>query len=162
YVEPYLGYGSIQQYTTGANFHYNSLQSQFRKEFRGEKFSAGSLNVAFTWESGMSDANAYNYTPMDSYNLRRDWGPSSNNRKVILVPSWVYPIPFWLNGGSWYKQAFGGWQVNGVAQIQSGLPVNITISPDSANCSNCVNQRPNLIGDPYANLTGNMVFNPAA
>jgi hypothetical protein len=161
YIRPYLGYGTIQEYTTGANYHYNSLQSQFRKEFRGGRFNAGSLNVAFTWESAMTDANAYNTTSMDAYNLRRDYGPSSNNRKVILVPSWVYPIPFWLGGGSWYKQALGGWQVNGVAQIQSGLPVNPTISPDTAGIING-NQRPNLVGDPYANLSGNLKINPYA
>jgi hypothetical protein len=157
YIRPYLGYGTIQEYTTGANYHYNSLQSQFRQSFK----HGGSVNVAFTWESAMTDANAFNTTAMDAYDLKRDWGPSSNNRKVILVPSWVYPIPFWLGGGTWYKQAFGGWQVNGVAQIQSGLNVNPTISGDVAGIING-NQRPNLIGDPYANLSGNLKINPYA
>ena len=157
YIRPYLGYGTIQEYTTGANYHYNSLQTQFTQQYR----HGGSVSVAFTWASAMTDSNSYSYTPMDSYNLRGDWGPSSYNRKFVLVPNWVYPIPFWLGGGSWYKQAFGGWQVNGVAQIQSGLPINPTISPDRAGIING-NQRPDLIGDPYANVSGNQIINPYA
>jgi hypothetical protein len=75
----------------------------------------------------------------------------------------VYPLPFWLGGGRWYKEAFGGWQVNGLAQIQSGLPVNITISGDQAGTGD-TNQRPNVIGDPYtgAIVGGSQILNPAA
>src|SRR3954470_6237170 len=61
------------------------------------------------------------------------------------------------------KQAFGGWQVNGTAQIQSGLPVNPTISNDQAGTGSS-NQRPLLIGDPYSggNVGGNQVLNTFA
>ena len=48
-----------------------------------------------------------------------------------------------------------------MAQIQSGVPINPNIAPDSANCS-CGNQRPNFVGDPYANLSGNQIINPNA
>ena len=89
---------------------------------------------------------------MDSYNLRGDYGTSSYSRKFVLVPSWVYPIPFWRGGGTWYKQAFGGWQVNGVAQLQSGLPLNPLISGEQAGTGDG-NQRPNLVGDPYSGNT---------
>jgi len=33
-LRPYLGYGAIQEYNTGANFIYNSLQTQFSKQFK--------------------------------------------------------------------------------------------------------------------------------
>ncbi len=158
-LRPYLGYGTIQEYNTGANFVYNSLQSQFRKQFRG----VGILNASFTWSSGRTDANNFAYQPEDSYNLRGDWGNSSYNRKKIFSGSWVYPLPFWLGGGRWYKQMFGGWQVNGVAQVQSGLPVNITISADQAGTGDG-GQRPNLVGDPYSGggVGGSQILNPQA
>jgi len=158
-LRPYLGYGTIQEYNTGANFIYNSLQSQFRKQFRG----AGILNASFTWSSARTDANNYAYQPMDSYNLRGDWGNSNYNRKKVFSGSWVYPLPFWLGGGRWYKQAFGGWQFNGLAQIQTGLPVNITISADQAGTGDG-SQRPNLVGDPYSGggVGGAQILNPQA
>ena len=144
-LRPYKGFSNIFEFNTGANFFYSSLQAQLQKRFG--KF--GSLNTAFTWAKARTDANAYNYQPEDSYNLRADWAASSYNRKFVLVPSWVYPLPWWQGGGTWYKQAFGGWQINGVAQFQSGLPVNPVISTDQAGTGSG-NQRPVLVGDPYA------------
>ena len=158
-LRPYAGYAVIQQYNSGANFIYSSLQSQFRQQFS----KGGSLSVAFTWAKGRTDANSYNYQPMDSYNLRGDWGTSSYSRSKVLVTSWVYPIPFWREGNTWYKQILGGWQVNGVAQMQTGLPVNLTISPDQAGTGDG-NQRPQLVGNPYAggNVGGSQILNPTA
>ena len=79
-LRPYPGYADIYQYNTGANFIYHSLQVQVKKDFA----SGGLLNLAYTYSKGRTDANAYNYQPMDSYNLRRDWGPSSYNRGQYL------------------------------------------------------------------------------
>ncbi len=158
-LRPYLGYGNIYEFNTGGNFVYNSLQAQFRKTFTG----AGIINVAYTWGKGRTDANAYNYQPEDSYNLRGDWGTSSYSRTHVLVTSYVYPLPFWLHGGTWYKQLLGGWQMNGTVQMQSGLPVNITISPDQAGTGDG-GQRPNLVGNPYSGggVGGSQIFNPQA
>ena len=145
-LRPYRGYGNIYEFNTGANFTYHSFQSQFRKQFTG----AGIINLAFTFAKGRTDANSYNSQPMDSYNLRGDWGPSSYGRDKVFVASYVYPIPFWQKDRStWYKKGFGGWQVSGVTQIQSGLPVNPTISPDRAGTGDG-SQRPNIVGDPYS------------
>src|SRR6185312_2136989 len=70
-LRPYLGYADIYQYTTGANFIYNSLQVQLKKQMT----NGGLINVSYTWSKGRTDAPSYNYQPMDSYNLRGDWGP---------------------------------------------------------------------------------------
>ena len=145
-LRPYLGYGNIFQFNTGANFIYNSLQSQFRKQFPG----AGIISLAFTWAKGRTDAPSYNYQPEDSYNLRNDWGTSNYSRNKVFVASYVYPVPFWQkNRNTWYKKGLGGWQLSGVTQLQSGLPVNPTISGDRAGTGSG-SQRPNVVGDPYS------------
>ncbi|HSU31515.1 MAG TPA: carboxypeptidase regulatory-like domain-containing protein [Bryobacteraceae bacterium] len=157
-LRPYIGYGDIYQYNTGANFIYNSLQVQFRKQF-----SQGSLiNIAYTWSKARTDANAFNYQPQDSYNLRGDWGPASYNRNHIFVASYVYPLPFWLNGSNWYQKALGGWQVSGVTTIQTGLPFNVTIQPDQAGIGLSGSQRPNLVGDALQTPSRRQYLNPAA
>jgi hypothetical protein len=163
YARPYPGYGNIQEYDTGANFIYNSLQSQFNKRTA----HAGIISGAFTWAKGRTDANSFSYQPEDSHNLRGDWGPSNYSRKFVLTTSWVYPMPFWHGGGRWYKQAFGGWQINGTGLFQSGLPVNITDSntglPGVATDVGS-GLRPDLIGDPYSGpaINGFQILNPAA
>jgi hypothetical protein len=155
-LRPYLGYADIYEYMTGANFIYNSLQVQFKKQMSG----GGMFNVAYTWSKARTDANGYNYQPMDSYNLRGDWGPSSYNRNHIMAISYVYPLPFWKEGREWYKVAFGGWQVSGVTTLQTGLPFNVTIPTDTAG-TGISNQRPNVIGD-WHGPTRTQFLTPAA
>jgi len=142
-LRPYLGYTNIYEYTTDAIFNYNSLQAQLRKRFT----HGGSLNLAYTWSRGLTDANSFNYTPQDSYNVMNDYGPSSYNRGQIFVASYVYPLPFWLQGRNWYQKALGGWQISGVDKIQSGLPINITMSNDVAGTGTAGSQRPDRVLD---------------
>jgi hypothetical protein len=162
-TRPYLGYGNIQEYDTGANFIYSSLQTLLTRRTA----HAGILSVAFTWAKGRTDANSYNYQPEDSHNLRADWGISNYSRNKVLTTSWVYPLPFWHGGGAWYRQAFGGWQLNGTGLFQTGLPINITDSntglPGVATDVGS-GLRPNLIGNPYsgAAVNGFQILNPAA
>jgi hypothetical protein len=163
YTRPYQGYGAIQEYTTGANYVYNSLQTQYRKQFR----HAGNVSAAFTWSNARTDANSFNYQPEDSHNLRGDWGPSSYNRRKIFTSSWVYPFPWLRDGHRWYHQAFGGWQINGTGLIQSGLPVNIAVSnttgPGTAGSVGS-GVRPNLVGDPLSGpiVDNFQILNPSA
>ncbi len=160
---PYLGYGNIQEYDSGGNFIYNSLQAQFTQQMH----TAGSVSVAYTYAKGRTDANSFSYQPEDSYNLRNDWGTSSYSRHHVLMGSYVYPLAFWRHEHPWYKAALGGWQFNGIGQIQTGLPVNITDSNTSSpGTATDVGSglRPNLIGDPYSggNVGGTQIFNPQA
>ena len=73
-----------------------------------------------------------------------------------------YEIPF---GGSFTgaaKRVLAGWQVNGVAYWQTGLPFNVTNSTARANTSAGAD-RPNLSGDPtLSNPTVEQWFNTAA
>jgi hypothetical protein len=157
-LRPYPGYADIYQYMTGANFIYNSLQAQLKKQMKG----GGLLSVAYTYAKGRTDANAYNYQPMNSFNLRGDWGPSNYSRTQVMVFSYVYPLPFWKTGREWYKVAFGGWQVSGVTTLQTGLPFLIQIQSDVAG-TGLTNQRPNEIGDPFQGSTSRTQYlNPAA
>ncbi len=162
YSRPYQGYLDIQEFDSGGNFIYNSLQVQLRKQSN----HAGIVSSGFTYASSRTDAPAFNHQPEDNYNLRNEWGPSSYGRREVWTSSYVYPLPFWLGGGTWYKQAFGGWQFNGTGLVQSGLPVNVTenstTSPGTAGATGGV--RPNLIGNPYKGgpIGGSQVFNPAA
>ena len=157
-LRPYPGYADIYQYLTGANFIYNSLQVQLRKQFR----QGGLLNVAYTWSKARTDANGFNYQPMDSYNLRGDWGPSSYNRNQIFIVSYVYPLPFWLNGQNWYQKVLGGWQVSGVTTIQSGLPFNVTVPGDPAGIGISNSERPALLNTNWHGASRTQYLDPAA
>jgi hypothetical protein len=77
------------------------------------------------------------------------------------VISYVYPLPFWLHSKELYKRILGGWQISGVTTLQSGLPQNITLAADIGG-TGLSNQRPNVIADPRAGVSGTQFLNPAA
>jgi len=123
------------------------------------------LNVAYTWSKAIADVSDWNSVPVDSYNPRLDRGPANYDRPHIFVASYIYPLPFWQTGSTWYAKAFGGWRVSGVTTFQSGRPLNMTVNADPAGIGTRGNQRPNLIGNPYlpsGDRTALSWFNTAA
>ena len=169
-LRPYKGYGDINQYTNGAHSNYNSLQARFQTRFR----RGGLVSVSYTWSQNLTNGSAYNYAPQDSKNLYGDYGPANYSQPKILSLSYVYPLPFWQNQHTWYKQALGGWQVSGITRVASGLPINVTMPTfgsafgtfsGAAVAGNLttVAQRPNLVKgvSPYAK-NGKQYLNPAA
>ena len=157
-LRPYLGYADIFEYDTGANFIYNALQVQLKKQMAG----GGLLNVAYTWSKARTDASSYNEQPMNSYDARGDWGPASYNRNHIFVFSYVYPLPFWRSGAEWYKKALGGWQLSGVTTLQTGLPLNLSVQGDPGGIGLTGNQRPNVVADQFQGTHGTLYLNSSA
>lgn len=172
-LRPYKGYGDINLLTNGGVWNYNSLQAQFQRRFQG----GGNVRAAYTWSKNLTDVG-YDYagTPMDSYNVGRDYGPSPYNKPHVLTVSYTYPLPFWQTGSDWYKKAFGGWSLTGITVYSSGWPINAYVANDVGGIgSNAVPritlegatglgrvQRADLIGDPYANTNRLQWLNPAA
>src|SRR6266542_1537687 len=83
---------------------------------------------------------------MDNYDIWRDYGPASWDVPHRLVASYLYDIPFLKSSPQpVLKYLVAGWQVSGVTTIQSGSPLNVTLSTDRANIGTGL-QRPDLVG----------------
>ena len=157
-IRPYPGYANLNQFITGSNFNYNSLQAQWKKQFRG----GGLVNVAYTWSKGITDASDYGETPQDSYNFKSERSRASYDRRHIFVLSYIYPLPFWQTGDEWHKKVFGGWQISGITTLQSGRPLTLGLPGDTAGIGQG-GQRPDLAGDWEQDAgTAQRWFNPAA
>jgi hypothetical protein len=95
-----------------------------------------------------------------------------------MVFSYGYELPLGkgkrlLNRSGLSNLIVGGWQINGITSIQTGPPFTLNTPGDTASIGSS-NQRPNLIGDPYAGIdtsaaiqrrgvdTGTYYFNRAA
>ncbi len=134
------------------------LQTRFRR--------GGLINLSYTWSKNLTEGSTFDYQPQDSLNLHRDYGPANFNQPKIFVASYVYPLPFWLNSTTWYKQILGGWQISGITRIANGLPINIIQPTGQSVAGNLVTtanvaQRPNLVGAPYRHV-GKQYLNYAA
>jgi hypothetical protein len=84
---------------------------------------------------------------MDNYDIWRDYGPAIWDIPHRFVASYLYDVPFLKDSpNAILKHVVAGWQVSGVTTVQSGSPVNITISADRANIGVTGLQRPDLVG----------------
>lgn len=84
---------------------------------------------------------------MDNYDIWRDYGPAIWDVPHRFVASYLYDVPFLKDSSNVFlKYVVAGWQVSGVTTLQSGTPVNITLSTDRANIGITGQQRPNLVG----------------
>ena len=134
---------AINQLNTAATSSYNSLQTSFRQQF----WKGFSANINYTWSHAIDTASTFT-TPMNSYNLQLDKGDSTFDTRHILTGFVSYEAPQWAH---FAPRLTKGWQFHGLITFTSGSPINIT---DGKNIDQTGENkdRPNLIGDPFANV----------
>jgi hypothetical protein len=118
-------------------------------------------DIHYTWSRTRDMATHSNGggAVMDNYDTQRDYGPANWDVPHRLVASYIYELPFFKeSGNAVLRHALSGWQISGVTTIQSGTPVNVTISSDRANIGISGLQRPDVVG-PLPSL--NCETNPA-
>lgn len=120
----------------GYEFHssYHALQMKVRK-----RYTTGlQLLAAYTWAKMIDDVSsvagflgAQNPGYTNHYDKRLDRSLSGLDIAHRLVVNYQYELPFGqgkalLDRSGWVNQVVGGWQLNGITTIQSGLPMGIT------------------------------------
>jgi hypothetical protein len=142
----YSKYGweqGFDYYGNDADSNYNSLQASVEK-----RFSNGlSLQSSYTFQ------HSNNYDNNNYYNIDRKvgYGPSSDYRNHVFIFTEVYQLPFG-QGKRWGSDVgrvgnllIGGWSLNSVANLSSGLPFNYGLNSCNAEIDNgpC---RPDRVG----------------
>ncbi len=156
-------YGSIGLIASIANSDYNALQSSLRKTFsHGLTFLA-----SYTYSKTLDDVSSLNITgsspqsvagendlAQNPFDLAAEYGRSLFDARHRLVLSYEWQPLFWRQGGAWYRNAFGNWQVNGIFAASTGTPFTVYDSSDpslqgqSPEISGFYSDRPNLVGSP--------------
>jgi len=115
---------------------YDSLQVQLQR-----RFTAGlSLNVSYTWAKAISPNENSSFTPnvQALAYMSRNRALTSTDRTHNLGITNVWEIPLgkgrrWLNGGGVLSAILGGWQVNNMISIMSGVPFTVLADGTSLN-----------------------------
>lgn len=119
-LAPYAGFSSISQYQTSASSTYHSLQTSLKRNL-----SKGLLvQAVYTWSKAITDASALGSTPQNSYNLRAERSLASFDRRHVFVVNYVYDLPFFAGQKGLLGRTLGGWELTGIFQLQSGLPIS--------------------------------------
>jgi len=164
-IRPYRGYRSINIITPQYNSNYHSLQTLAQRRFSG----SSQINVAYTWAKNLTDnQNDRSNAPMNSYNIRLDRGRATLDRRHVFTANYIYDLPLLKNRHDFAGKALGGWEISGIATMQTGLPNSpLGANYDAAGLGNIpaliAGNRPNMLCDPNANAphTFEQYFNTA-
>jgi len=146
FTAEYPNYGSIIQLNSIGNSNYNSLQTTLRVR----AYHGFTSQFSFTWAHALDDVTEYRgEIPLDSFNLRQEYGSSDYDTRLNFTAFLAYDIP----GARHWKLLTSGWQANGFISLHSGQPFSFP-GWDLSGA-----QRPgvNLIASPYADITHTFV-----
>lgn len=153
-VRPYRGYDAINLFSPVFTSNYNGLQAQFQKQFT----SNSQIVVNYTWSHALTTASGDYRAAQNTYNLRGDYGNSDIDRRHVFTASYVYFVPFFRSQNGFMGHVLGGWELSGVAYLNSGRHYTASTSScryDRAGLGLCGSSwsgaRPDLVGDPNSN-----------
>lgn len=129
---------------------YNAMEVKLTK-----RFSHGlSVLTNYTWGKVMDDQSSLPEAKyQDMFNRRADWSPASYDIRHAFKVGYVYDLPFGKGrtfGAGWNKftdTILGGWALEGIVQIQTGRPRNVTTGTDPANTGK-YQARADVVADP--------------
>ena len=129
---PYYG-GTFQVMADPSHSTYHALQIRFQQRFsHGVTFlSSYSWSKSIDNGSGIRTVDGDSLTPSNDYNLRLDRGLSAFDFRHRWTTSFLYELPVGhghallgnLNGVA--NSLIGGWQLGGIATLQSGFPFTL-------------------------------------
>jgi hypothetical protein len=156
---PIPTYGTIQESFNEGPSRYNALEAKLEKRYSNGLYIANS----FTWSHAQDVAAAdqeldNNDSPVvDLYNMMGSYTRSTYDRPLNDTLDVVWDLPygkgkrFGSNGAAPLRFALGDWQLTAINSFISGLPINISYSPTTAqqlSTETSFLYRPNLVGTP--------------
>jgi len=172
---PHPQFGYINTNSSEGDSIYHALQAVLRRNFH----NGLSFMVSYTFGKQIDDMDGLqSYTgTVDGGNVQ-DWDNPKGERAVAiwdvahnLNANWIYELPIgkgkpFVNHG-WASNVIGGWQVNGVANFRTGVPLQVTTNNNQL-YNNGGTQRVNRVSgvSPYEHgpmfTRINQYFNSAA
>ncbi|MBI2822594.1 MAG: TonB-dependent receptor [Acidobacteria bacterium] len=120
-------FASYELRTFGANSSYNSLQLRLNR-----RFSKGlQLQGSYTFSRNIDNTSETQITAagfMDPYDSGRDRGLSDYDVRHNFTFNYTYDLPLGSNLAGVGGVLLRGWQMNGLLNVQSGVPINIAES----------------------------------
>ncbi|MDE1176694.1 MAG: carboxypeptidase regulatory-like domain-containing protein [Edaphobacter sp.] len=140
---------------TGASY-YNSLQEHLEWRVNAHSNVTASYVWSHLFDNQGNSTNAGGCTCQDPRNPH-EWAPGSNDQRHNFVLAYVYRLPDFTKSRL-AGLGMNGWTLNGIVNLASGTPVNVTQSTDSENVDNPW-QRPNLVAGANAYVANKSAVN---
>jgi hypothetical protein len=143
-----LALGTVRRLESGTSANYHAVQGRLEK-----RYSQGlTFNTSFNYQKAMSVGYSVNengpfganYT-QDPRNRHADYGRSQIDQRFRFVFSHIWEIPWMRRAPGAKGLVLGGWAINGIVQLSSGLPVTVSQTGDSHNTGPQSSPRPNVV-----------------
>ncbi len=154
---PIAGFTDILTESNAGFLTYNALQTKLERRFSNGIF----LINSFTWSQAINnssadlEANNGDSAAVNIANVAGDRGPSGYNQPLNDTTSFIADLPFgtgrrWgRDAPGWQQQLLGGWQLTGINIVTSGVPINLTYTPNTnqvvSTASAVYSLRPNIV-----------------
>src|SRR4051812_1410002 len=120
FLQPYQGYGNINQFEFASTSSYNSLQVPTRRLMsRGLQVQ---MSYTFSKALGLSNSDTDSINAFGLNPRHYDYGPMNFDRTHVMSWSYTYmlPKPGRMMGWRTLGQVTDGWQISGITRLQSG------------------------------------------
>jgi len=141
---PANNFGMIGEFAREGHASYHSLQALFRSRVGARS----SFQASYTWSHSIGDVEEDNSSGsvnqqafINPSNSRIDKGNTNINRPNIFVANEVFDLPKFAGHGALVRDAFGGWELNSIINIQSGASLSVfsNITGNQRDMFNAVN-----------------------
>jgi hypothetical protein len=143
---PYTNFQTITEDISAGPSSYNAFQINWNRRLGGGFTLLGSYVYSKSMDIASNDGNSgLGNQARDPYDWNLDYGPSDFDVRHRFVTSFLYQIPGSRSGNTFVKFLTGGWQLDGIVTLQTGLPFSVLAGVDRS-----------LIGvaEDHANVNG--------
>jgi hypothetical protein len=128
FLRPFKGFGVIRVTNNDANSTYHGLQLGVNRRFN----NGFSFGMAYTLSKSWDDGSAQRDVIPDAYDASHLWGPSSFDRRHVMVVNAIWELPIFKDRSSLMGKVLGGWTFSAVSQFQTGTPFTVATGDDFA------------------------------
>jgi hypothetical protein len=149
-VRPNQLFGSIRDLRNFAWAEYNGLSLILRQRV----YHGLSGQASYTWAHDLdvsTDSNGGG-VPSQQYSLAADYGNSNWDIRNRFVGVLTYELPSFNGKSLLVRETLGGWQINSIVNLQTGMPYNVSLGYNSAGLDQGT-QRPSWVHKPKADCS---------
>jgi hypothetical protein len=149
-VRPNQLFGSIRDLRNFAWAEYNGLSLILRQRvYHG---LSGQASYTFAHDLDVSTDSNGGGAPSQQYSLAADYGNSNWDIRHRFVGALTYELPSFNGKSLLVRETLGGWQVNAIVNLQTGMPYNVSLGYNSAGLDQGT-QRPSWVHKPKADCS---------
>jgi hypothetical protein len=145
-------FGNIQEIKNAEHSNFNGLNIVFTQ--RTHKGVSAQASYTFSHSLDMGLYSTGGGAVVNPYDAQADYGNSNDDIRHRFVGNVVWQMPYFRSASNLLvRTALSGWSLSGIESIQTGNPVNVTLSVDQANTGQS-SERPNQISPIHAGSCG--------